>query len=266
MTHARFAVLTLLLLLAAPAYAEADGSAYPDSAGVISMVRGQPIAFPPLPTNGEVDHVRFAIDNQTVETNDFPSEPEVIETRRLFDRLGLELEVEHTLTETSYDWLNVALASASYRLVVHPLPLIRRVHVFPLVVAKHTHLVGFQLRGIMLGAHVKAWVRGFLDQGGSSRLPLRLRASHESSRTYVVPGGLSWRRGARPHVVFSIGPPASAFKFGFQLRGRVFTGYLRTKRDGDTVIKQTDDWERCAFELSNRGRPPRRASCVYLFG
>ncbi|MGN6202235.1 MAG: hypothetical protein ACTHNY_07515 [Solirubrobacterales bacterium] len=254
----------IALGLSAPASAGADGAAYPDLNGRISMVRGMPISLPPLNNTSEYNEVRIAIDGRTIQTDDFAPFGEYIPTRR-FDHLGFELEVEHQLTETGYNFNDEVLASASYPLFIHPLPVIRRVHIYPLVVKKRTHLVGFQLRGIERRARVMAWGHGFRRRQGDPQIPLRRRKTGDSSRTYVVPGGLSWRRHSHPHVTFSISPPPSQTRFGFQPRGRLFTGVLRTQRNGDTSLKQTDGWKRCTYELSTQGRPPRRASCVYLF-
>jgi hypothetical protein len=264
------ALLTVLSLLLVPASALAGAEAEPFE-GEISIVLGQPIRLPPLSTTGEVDHVMVEVDGKRVFTDEFPSRSaeEVFETRHSFDRLGIELEVPHTLVETAFDWEEKELASATYTLTVHPLPLIPKVHVAPLVVVGQTHLVGFQLRGVMPGSQVMAWGRGFIGRPGTFRIPLQLHKALEASRTYVVRGGLSWFNNIQPHVVFSIAPPRHATKFGFTLRGRVFTGYLRTKDDRATVIRQTDGWKRCAYEIAEetRGpsRPPRRASCEYLF-
>jgi hypothetical protein len=258
--------LVVLLSAVAPASALGDGSAYPEGPRQeISMVRGQPIMLPPLvEREGELDEVEIAIDGRAFQTDHFAPFGDYIPTRR-FDRLGFELEVEHVLTATSIDFFSERRTElARYPLVIHPLPVIPRVHVYPLVVKKQTRLVGFQLRGIARGSRVRAWGRGFLHRGGLFKLPLRRRKSGIASRTYIVPGGLLWRRHSHPHVIFSIGPPPGEMKFRFEPRGRVFTGVLRTKRNGDTGIRQTDNWKRCAYSLSRRGGPPARASCVYL--
>lgn len=228
------------------------------------MVRGQPISLPPLSGTSEFDEVRIAVDEETIQTDVFAPFGEYIPTRR-FDRLGFELEVEHQLTERAYSFDERELASATYRLFIHPVPVIPRVHIYPMVVRKQTRLVGFQLRGIPRGARVLAWGHGFSYHRGKAPVPLRRRKVGDSSRTYVVPGGLFWRRHSHPHVIFSIGPPPGEVRFGFQPRGRLFTGVLRTRRNGDTAIRQTDGWKRCTYELTTGGRPPRKVSCVYLF-
>jgi len=256
-------VLASIFSALLPSSALADASAGPDLEGKISMVRGQPIFLPPLKATREIDEVRVAVDGRSIQTDDFPPFEDIISTRR-FDRLGFQLEVEHTLTQKAFTFDGTEVASADYALFIHPLPVIPRVHVFPMVVKKRTHLVGFQLRGIRQGSPVRAWGHGFIDGHGLFAIPLRLRKALPTSRTYVVPGGLSWHRGNHPHLIFSIGSPRGELEFGFQPRGRVFTGFLRTKRNGDTAIRQTDRWKRCAYNLTHDGRPPQRASCVYL--
>jgi hypothetical protein len=262
-------LIALLGLLGAllPAAARGDTAALPQGPEqAISIVRGQPIMLLELVESGDgLDEVEFAIDGKRFQTDHFAPFGDYIPTRR-FDRLGFALEVEHTLTASSVDFFTEQRTElARHPLFIHPMPVIPRVHVFPMVVKKQTRLVGFQLRGIARGSRVKAWGRGFLRRGGRFELPLRRRKIGPTSRTYVVPGGLLWRRHSHPQIIFSIGPPPGETKFGFQPRGRIFIGVLRTKRNGDTGIRQTDRWQRCALSLSRNGGPPRRASCVYLF-
>jgi hypothetical protein len=258
-----FAVLVSTLL---PATAQGDASATPlGPENRISIVRGQPIALPPLTENeASLEEVRFAIDGKPFQTDDFPPFGQFISTRR-FDRLGIEPEVEYTLTATAVDFFSDTQTElARYPLVMHPLPVVPRVHVYPLVYENETHLVGFQLHGISRGGRVRAWGRGFAEGNAWSPLRLRLRKRAERSRTYVAPGGLSWVPWSRPHVIFSIGPPRGARRFGFEPRGRLFSGVLHTKRNGDTGIRQTGGWRRCTYALSWEGKPPPKVSCVHL--
>ncbi|HEU4738615.1 MAG TPA: hypothetical protein VFS54_05980 [Solirubrobacterales bacterium] len=266
MSWMRSLALAALALALLPASVHADGSAFPEGPEQeISMVRGQPILLPPLTASREIDEVRVTIDGRAIQTDHFAPYEDLISTRR-FDRLGFQLEVEHTITQEAFNFFDEeAIASASYPLVIHALPVIPRVHVYPMVVKKQTHLVGFQLRGIARGSRVMAWGHGFLGRRGRFEVPLRPRKIGDSSRTYVVPAGLQWRRHSHPHLIFSFGAPPGEVKYRFQPRGRIFTGVLRTKRNGDTAIRQTDGWKRCAWNLSEAGRPPRRASCFYLF-
>lgn len=260
--------LVLLTLLPAliPVSARADASAYPVGPEKrISMVRGQPITLAPLAEDeGSLEEVRFAVDGKTIQTDHFAPFGDFISTKR-FDRLGFALEAEHTLTAMSIDFFSETESEVGrYPLVIHELPVIPRVHVYPLVFEDRTQLVGFQLHGIPRGGRVRAWGRGFIHGSGWTPLPLRARKRGERSRTYVVPGGLAWARWRHPHVIFSIAPRRGARRYGFEPRGRLFAGVLRTKRNGDTGIRQTDGWRRCTYMLSWRGKPPPKVSCVYL--
>jgi hypothetical protein len=250
-----------------PASALAGAEAIPEGPEQrITIVRGQPIRLPELAEReGGLDEVELAIDGKGFQTDHFPPYGDYIPTRR-FDRLGFAVEVEHILTASTVDFFSETRTElARYPLVIHPLPVIPRVHVFPLVVKKQTRLVGFQLRGIAPGAQVKAWGHGFLYRRGRFELPLRRRKTGSSSRTYVVPGGLLWRRHTHPHLIFSFGPPRDEFIFGVAPRGRIFTAVVRTKRNGDTGLRQTDNWKKCAYGLTWNGGPPHMASCFYLF-
>lgn len=260
--------LTVAVLASAllPAAARGDASATPlGPERRISIVRGQPISLAPLTEDeGSLEEVQFAIDGKPFQTDDFPPFGEFISTRR-FDRLGVGLEIEHMLTAAEIDFFSDSRTElARYPLVVHPLPIIPRVHVYPLVFENQTRLVGFQLHGIPRGGRVRAWGRGFLHGNAWSPLRLRIRKREERSRTYVVPGGLAWVAWSHPHVIFSLGPPRGARRFGFEPRGRLFSGVLRTKRNGDTGIRQTDGWRRCTVTLAWNGKPPPKASCVHL--
>jgi hypothetical protein len=260
--------LILLALIPAllPVSARADGSAYPVGPEKrISMVRGQPITVAPLAENeGSLDEVRFAVDGKPIQTDHFAPFGGFIQTRD-FDRIGFALETEHTLTATAIDFFSETETEVGrYPLVIHALPVIPRVHVYPLVFEDRTRLIGFQLHGLPRGGRVRAWGRGFTNGRAWAPLPLRIRKRGERSRTYVVPGGLAWVPWSHPHVIFSIAPRRGARRYRFEPRGRVFAGVLRTKRNGDTGIRQTDGWTRCTYVLSWRGKPPPKVSCVYL--
>ena len=257
-------VLLALVPALLPVSARADASAYPVGPEKrISIVRGQPITVAPLMENeGTLDEVRFAVDGKPIQTDHFAPFGDFISTKR-FDHIGFALEAEHTLTATAIDFFSETETEIGrFPLVVHALPVIPRVHVYPLVFADRTQLVGFQLRGISRGGRVRAWGRGFVHGNAWSPLPLRIRKRGESSRTYVAPGGLAWVPWSHPHVIFSIAPRRGAHRYGFAPRGRLFAGVLRTKRNGDTGIRQTDGWKRCTYMLSWDDKPPPKVSCV----
>jgi hypothetical protein len=225
---------------------------------LIEIVRGQPIydlVFPTPPEDSE--GVRIEVDGTPVLTDDFPPYADRIVTKR-FDRLGISLETVHAFTVSAVPFFGDPVALAQYHLLIHPLPVIPRVHVYPLVLKGRTHLVGFQLLGIPRKAQVMAWGRGFRSTRGNYPLPLRRTKVGDSSRTYLVPGGLDWRRGSRPRLIFSIVPT------DLETRGRIYTGLLKTDRAGNTRIHHIDDWDSCASYASNGHRPPRKVSCVYL--
>lgn len=261
--------LTLLLaglaaLLSAAAFAtsaRAGGALEPQPPDyLIEIFRGQPIydlVLPALPEDTEA--VRFEVDGVPVLTDDFAPYGDHIPTKR-FDRLGISVGTVHTFTITALPFISDPVKVADYHLLIHPLAVIPRVHVYPLVFKGRTHLVGFQLHGIPRQAQVMAWGRGFRSTRANYPLPLRRTKLGDSSRTYLVPGGLDWRRGSRPHLTFSIVPPYSYP----ETRGRIYTGVLKTDRAGNTGIRHLGDWDSCASYLSNGHRPPRKVSCVYL--
>jgi hypothetical protein len=262
------ALATVVLLPAlVPVAAQADASTYPvGPQKAISMVRGQPISVVPLAEDESFfEEVRFAVDGKAIQTDNFAPFGDFIPTKR-FDRLGFALEQEHILTASSIDFFSETETEVErYPLVIHALPVIPRVHVYPLVFENRSALVGFQLHGIPLGGRVRAWGRGFIHGNAWAPLSLRVRKRGERSRTYVVPGGLAWVPWSHPHVIFSIAPRRGSRRYGFEPRGRLFAGVLRTRRNGDTSIRQTDGWRRCTYMLSWRGKPPPKVSCVYLF-
>lgn len=114
---------------------------------LIEIVHGQPIydlVFPAPPE--DVESVRIEVDGIPVLTDDFPPYADRIFTKR-FDRLGISLETVHTFTVSAVPYFGNPVPLAQYHLLIHPLPVIPRVHVYPLVLKGRTHLVGFQLHG-----------------------------------------------------------------------------------------------------------------------
>lgn len=211
----------------------------------------------------EVDEVHFYVDGALVQANWFAPLAEPLSTQRL-TRSGVSVGRIHTLTVVAVPLIGAPVEIGNYRLLIRRLPVIPRVQFFPLVFRKRTHLVGFQLRGIQPRSRVMAWGRGFRSKSRNRPLPLRLVKRGKSSRTYRVPGGLGWRRGSQPHLVFSISPPEDSERHGYPVRGRIVTGILRTDRAEDTRVRRTDGWKRCSEELSRGRRPPRRVSCERL--
>jgi hypothetical protein len=202
-------VLLALIPALLPVSARADASAYPVGPEKrISIVSGQPITVAPLAGNeGSLEEVRFAVDGKPIQTDHFAPFGDFISTRR-FVRIGFALEAEHTLTATAIDFFSEA-EIGRYPLVIHALPVVPGVHVYPLVFEDRTRLVGFQLHGIPRGGRVSAWGRGFIHGSAWSPLPLRIRKRGEWSRTYVVPGGLAWEPPSRhlQHRPSPRGPP-----------------------------------------------------------
>jgi len=253
-----------LLALFTPAQSVADGPLEPSPPDyMVETMNGLPFALglPELPA--ETDEVRFEVDGNVVQVNSFEPFEDPISTRRL-TRQGVSLDTVHSLTVSAVSFFEAAVVLGHYKLLIHALPVIQPVNVYPLVIRKRTTLVGFQLHGIGKSARVKAWGHGFRHTPANRPLPLRLIKRGKSSRTYRAPDGLEWRHGSRPRLIFSISPPLSRTKHGYPIRGRIFTGVLKTDDRGDTAIRHTDDWNRCSEELSRGKRPPRRVSCVYF--
>lgn len=233
---------------------------------LIEIVRGQTI-YVELPAVDEstVDEVRIDVAGQPVKTLDFPPFDAAVIPTKNFERRGIAVGVIHPFTISTVQFPGAPVEVAEYSLLIRPLPVIRRVHVRPLVIENRTSLVGFQLRGISRGTQVRAWGRGFRNTSSRRPLPLFLMKIGPSSRTYVVPGRLDWAPRSRPHVTFSLVPRFGTLRNGFSVLGRIFTGVLKTNRTGDTSIRQTNPWRYCSSELTRdeRNRPPRRRSCIY---
>jgi hypothetical protein len=227
----------------------------------VEIVEGQPFSFAPT-FDEEAHEMRFAIaGGPTLQTDLFPPFGEYIPTRHL-RRIGVLTDTNYSLTVSSIGFSGVALATYTYGFLIHPLPVIPRVHVKSLILAGCTCLVGLKLLNIGEDDRVKAWGIGFGKPGARFPFRMRLSDSGSSTRTYLIPGGRSWGRGTHPQITVSIAPPAGAQLHGVAIRGRVFTARLMTNRAGDTSFRQTDRWRRCSSELSRDNRPPRRKSCV----
>lgn len=253
------------LLLSAPTAHAGGGFAYdpqpPDYLIEVPNGISFSVALPELPI--DIDAVRFEVGGIVAQTNEFEPFLEPINTRRLVRR-GVSLDDVHAFKVLAIPIFGTPTLIGDYKLQIHELPVIRRVHVYPIVFRKRQRLAGFQLRGIARGSRVKAWAQGLRLTRGNYPLPLKLVKRRRSSRTYRVPGGYEWLRERRPRLIFSIVPPLGKSRYGIPFRGRIYIGRLKTDRSGDTVIRHLDDWDLCTDFLTRRGnRPPRKQSCVF---
>jgi hypothetical protein len=231
---------------------------------MIEIVPGVPLSFDlegKLPA--ETDSVRFDIDGKPFMTDYFAPYGDEISTR-FIDRRGVSFDTVHDFNILAMPFFpEDPVTVAEYHLLVHQMPVIPRFRTLPLVRENRRKLVGFQLRGVSGRSKVRMWGRGFERLRGREQLPLRLVRAGEGGRTYAVRGGLTWRRGAAPHVVISV-HPGFQMKHGAFVLGRVYTGVLRTQRDGDTNIRRIGPPDWCTDEISRRDRPPPRQSCDHF--
>jgi len=228
----------------------------------IEIVEGQPFSLVVPFGDGDAREARFAIaGGPTIASDLFAPFGEYIPTRH-FRRIGIVPDVHYPLAVDQIGFGGVLLATFTYDFLVHPLPVIPRIHVRSLILKGCACLVGFKLLGIGEEDRVMAWGIGLGKPGARFPLQLRLSESSDSTRTYLIPGGRSWGRGTHPQLTVSIAPPEGAQLHGVAIRGRVFTARLMTDRAGDTSFRQTDRWRRCSEELSRDNRPPRRKSCA----
>ena len=254
--------LTLTWMLAAPT-ARAGGSFEPQPPDyMIEIVPGIPLSFElsdDIPF--EAFSVRFDIDGKAFVTDHFAPYGDYIPTK-FIERRGVSLDTVHDFDIVAEPFSGPPVTVAEYHLVVHKMPVIPPIQPLPLVRENRTELVGFQLRGVGKGSKVRAWARGFRETRGRPLIPLRTIRMSENSRTYTVPGGLTWHRGAQPRVTFSVYD--GEIKYGVSTLGRIFTGALRTGRDGDTTIRGLSDANRCTREISRNLRPPPLHDCERL--
>lgn len=227
----------------------------------IEIVEGQPFSLAVPFGDGEAREARFAIaGGPTIASDWFAPYGDFIPTRH-FRRIGIQTDVHYPLTVEQVGF-GAVLATYTYDLLVHPLPVIPRVHLKSLILKGCACLVGFKLLNVGEEDRVMAWGIGFGDPGARFPFQLRLSESSPATRTYLIPGGRSWGRGTHPQITVSIAPLEGAQLHGVAIRGRVFTARLMTDRFGDTSFRQTDRWTRCSEELSHNNRPPARKSCV----
>jgi hypothetical protein len=258
-------VVALVFLLPMTSRAVAGGALEPQPPDyMIEIVPGAPLVFDldeKLPA--DTDSVRFDIDGKPFVTDHFPPYGDYIPTK-FISRRGVSLETVHDFTIVAMTFFeSAAVTIGDYHLLVHRLPVIPRFQPLPLVRENRRKLVGFQLRGVSRGSRVKIWGRGFRHLRGRQQLPLRLVRIGEHSRTYTVRGGLAWRRGAAPHVLISV-HPRYRIRNGSWIRGRLYTGVLRTTRGGDTNIRRIGSRDWCTDEISRDHKPPPLRSCDYL--
>jgi hypothetical protein len=260
------AAIALLLGTVFAAGARAGAGATPEGPeNRIDIVPGLGIELPPLRIDsGFYEDVRFEVDGKPFRTESF--EPGgfwwYVPTDGRFEHLGLEMEVVHTFTARVISYFfEESRVAAEYPLVIHPLPVVNKVEVVPIVVAGRPEIVGFDLSGLEPGYRVMAWGQGF--RGTRMNKPLELVRSRGGApdRTYRIRGGLEWSRGARPRLFVTVGARRRASKYHVPIRARVITTRLTTRRDGNTGYKQIDGWKRCAWDIVSGGYLPRRASC-----
>jgi hypothetical protein len=255
--------LTLIPVLAVPA-AQAGGGFEPQPPDyLIEIVPGIPLVFElkdEIPF--EPFSVRFDIDGKEFVTDHFAPYGDYIPTR-FIERRGISFETVHDFNIVADPLTGPEVTVAEYHLLVHEMPVLPPFQPLPLVRENRTELVGFQLRGVRKGSKVRAWARGFQETRRRQLIPLRPIRISENSRTYTVPGGLTWRRRAQPQVTFSV--HSGEVKYGVGTLGRIFTGALRTGRDGDTRIRGMWNANRCTDEISRDLRPPPLHDCERLY-
>jgi hypothetical protein len=230
---------------------------------MIEIIPGIPLTFElddKLPP--ETESVRFEIDNKPFVTDHFAPYGDYIPTESI-ERRGISFDTVHDFDIVAEPFFGEATTIAEYHLLVHEMPVIPRFKPLPLVREKRRKLIGFQLRGLRGGSRVMMWGRGFTELRGRQQLGIRLIRVGERSRTYTVRGGLTWRRGAVPLVMISVHPRSKIKNQAF-IRGRLYTGVLRTSRSGDTKIRRIGSPDWCTDEISRRHRPPPRRSCDHL--
>lgn len=253
-----------IVALAIPFTAEAGGPTEPRPPNyMIEIIPGVPLVFEledKLPA--ETESVRFEIDGNPYLTDDFAPFGDFIPTT-FIDRRGVSFNTVHDFHIIALPLFSEPITIAEYHLLVREMPVIPRFHPLPLVREGRRELVGLQLRGVNGRTRVKIWGRGFRQIPGERELHLRLAHAGQHGRTYTIRGGLTWRRGAVPHLIVSVDPHYKMVHGAF-VRGRVYTGVLRTRRGGDTNIHQIGNPEWCTDEISRRHKPPRRRSCHHL--
>lgn len=230
---------------------------------MIEIVPGVPLIFDldgKLPA--ETESVRFEINGKPFVTDYFAPYGDFIPTK-FIERRGISFDTVHDFDIVAEPFLGEAVTVAEYHLLVHELPVIPRFKPLPLVRENRRELVGFQLRGLRGASRVMMWGRGFRELRGRQQLQIRLIRVGERSRTYTVRGGLTWRRGAVPQVTISV-HPRSKIKDGVFVRGRLYTGVLRTSRGNDTKIRRIGAADWCTDDISRDHRPPPRRSCDRL--
>lgn len=230
---------------------------------MIEIIPGTPLTFEledKLPA--ETDSVRFEIDHKPFVTDYFAPYGDYISTSSI-ERRGIRFGVVHDFDIIAEHFFGETTTIAEYHLLLRRLPVIPRFKPLPLVRENRRQLIGFQLRGLRGNSKVMMWGRGFRELRGRQQLGIRLIRVGERSRTYTVRGGLSWRRGAVPMVIISVHPRLRIRDQAF-VRGRLYTGVLRTSRGGDTKIRRLESRDWCTSEISRRHRPPRRRSCDHL--
>lgn len=209
------AVGTLLAAFAlSPAAAPAVEAKFvsPAPGETIEIVEGQPFSLA-VPFE-EAREVRFSISGgPMIATDLFAPYGDHIPTRN-FRRIGILPDVHYPLAVDQIGFGGV-LATYAYDLLVHPLPVIPRVHVRSLILEGCTCLVGFKLLNIGEEDRVEAWGIGFGDPGARFPFRMRLTESTPSSRTYLIPGGRSWGRGTHPQLTVSIAPPSGSQLYGW---------------------------------------------------